>query len=100
MTKPQNQPSRTVKSAKAKIFATAKVKTRARKGNGAVAPSKGGGDLNFENKLWAAANELKGTMDAAEYKHVVLGLIFLKYVSDAFADRHRQLQLELSQGAD
>jgi type I restriction enzyme M protein len=39
-------------------------------------------------------------MDAAEYKHVVLGLIFLKYVSDAFSDRHRQLEAEAAEGAD
>ncbi len=41
-----------------------------------------------ESELWAAANALRGSMDAAEYKHVVLGLIFLKYVSDAFEERH------------
>jgi type I restriction enzyme M protein len=40
--------------------------------------------LGFEEKLWAAADALRNNMDAAEYKHVVLGLIFLKYVSDAF----------------
>ncbi|MGC8855143.1 MAG: type I restriction-modification system subunit M N-terminal domain-containing protein, partial [Halothiobacillaceae bacterium] len=40
--------------------------------------------LGFEAQLWAAANALRGSMDAAEYKHVVLGLIFLKYISDAF----------------
>ena len=38
----------------------------------------------FETQLWAAANALRGNMDAAEYKHVVLGLVFLKYISDAF----------------
>ena len=41
-----------------------------------------------ESELWAAANTLRGSMDAAEYKHVVLGLIFLKYISDAFEERH------------
>ncbi len=56
--------------------------------------------LGFEAKLWAAANALRGSMDAAEYKHVVLGLIFLKYISDAFEQRHAQLQAERSQGAD
>ena len=40
--------------------------------------------LGFEAKLWAAADALRNNMDAAEYKHVVLGLIFLKYISDAF----------------
>lgn len=61
---------------------------------------KNGGDLGFEDKLWRAADELRGNMDAGEYKHVVLGLIFLKYVSDAFADRHRQLEAEEAEGAD
>ncbi|MBX7096430.1 MAG: type I restriction-modification system subunit M [Myxococcaceae bacterium] len=61
---------------------------------------KNGGDLGFEDKLWKAADELRGNMDAAEYKHVVLGLIFLKYVSDAFEERHQQLLAEKTQGAD
>jgi len=43
-----------------------------------------GANLGFEQQLWAAADALRGSMDAAEYKHVVLGLIFLKYISDAF----------------
>jgi type I restriction enzyme M protein len=43
-----------------------------------------GANLGFETKLWAAADALRNNMDAAEYKHVVLGLIFLKYISDAF----------------
>ena len=46
--------------------------------------------LSFEATLWAAADKLRGNMDAAEYKHVVLGLIFLKYISDAFEERHAQ----------
>jgi type I restriction enzyme M protein len=45
-------------------------------------------NLGFEAQLWAAANALRGSMDAAEYKHVVLGLIFLKYISDAFETQH------------
>lgn len=45
----------------------------------------------FEKKLWASADKLRGNMDAAEYKHVVLGLIFLKYISDAFDQLHGQL---------
>jgi type I restriction enzyme M protein len=48
--------------------------------------------LGFEDKLWAAADKLRGNMDAAEYKHVVLGLIFLKYIFDAFMERFNQLQ--------
>src|SRR5262245_26150447 len=42
-----------------------------------------GAPLGFEQKLWAAADALRNNMDAAEYKHVVLGLIFLKFISDA-----------------
>ena len=41
-----------------------------------------------ESELWAMADALRGSTDAAEYKHVVLGLIFLKYISDAFEERH------------
>ena len=43
-----------------------------------------GATVGLEAKLWAAADALRNNMDAAEYKHVVLGLIFLKYISDAF----------------
>ena len=46
----------------------------------------------LEKTLWAAADKLRSNMDAAEYKHVVLGLIFLKYISDAFNDLHQQLK--------
>ena len=42
----------------------------------------------YEAELWRMADALRGSMDAAEYKHVVLGLIFLKYISDAFEERH------------
>src|SRR3712207_9561374 len=47
----------------------------------------------FEEKLWAAADKMRSYMDPAEYKHVVLGLIFLKYISDAFEEKHEQLKL-------
>lgn len=50
-----------------------------------------GATLNFEAQLWAAADKLRGHMDASEYKHVVLGLIFLKYISDSFEELHAQL---------
>ncbi|MEM3154178.1 MAG: DUF3387 domain-containing protein [Candidatus Woesearchaeota archaeon] len=50
-----------------------------------------GANLGFEAKLWQAADKLRSNMDAAEYKHVVLGLIFLKYVSDAFKERYDAL---------
>ena len=43
--------------------------------------------IGHEAELWAMADALRGSMDAAEYKHVVLGLIFLKYISDAFEER-------------
>jgi type I restriction enzyme M protein len=55
-----------------------------------------GANLGFEATLWAAADKLRGHMDAAEYKHVVLSLIFLKYISDAFEERHVNLETELS----
>jgi type I restriction enzyme M protein len=47
--------------------------------------------LGFEAKLWLAADKLRNNMDAAEYKHVVLGLIFLKYISDSFDEHHARL---------
>ena len=65
-----------------------------------VAPGVHGATTGFEAELWQAANTLRGSMDAAEYKHVVLGLIFLKYVSDAFEERRAVLEGELDQGAD
>src|SRR5712692_5910204 len=57
-------------------------------------------NLGFEAKLWAAADALRNNMDAAEYKHVVLGLIFLKYISDAFEAKHTELDALRAQGAD
>lgn len=59
-----------------------------------------GANLGFEEKLWQAADKLRNNMDAAEYKHVVLGLIFLKYISDAFKDQHQYLISKSSEGAD
>ena len=49
------------------------------------------GALGFKATLWSAADTLRGSMHASEYKHPVLGLIFLKYISDAFEERHAQL---------
>ena len=49
-------------------------------------------NIGFEEQLWEAANRLRGSMDASEYKHVVLGLIFLKYVSDTFEARRAFLE--------
>jgi type I restriction enzyme M protein len=59
-----------------------------------------GTNLGFEAKLWQAADKLRNNMDAAEYKHVVLGLIFLKYISDAFEEKHAKLENEKKKGAN
>lgn len=48
--------------------------------------------VGFEEQLWQAADKLRSNMDAAEYKHVVLGLIFLKYVSDSFSEKYNELK--------
>jgi type I restriction enzyme M protein len=77
-----------------------------RRGGASVASSKGkskpstGATIGFEQQLWAAADALRGSMDAAEYKHVVLGLTFLKYISDAFEEQHARLFAEKAQGAE
>jgi len=59
-----------------------------------------GATLGIESELFAAADKLRGHLDAAEYKNVVLGLIFLKYISDAFEKFHARLITQISQGAD
>ena len=61
----------------------AKKENNGSKGNGA--------NLGFEQTLWATADKMRGHMDAAEYKHVALGLIFLKYISDAFQELYDDL---------
>lgn len=55
---------------------------------------------DLEKRLWTAADKLRSNLDAAVYKHVVLGLIFLKYVSDAFEERQRELRAQLTNPAD
>ena len=72
----------------------------ARTRNTQTAERKNGGDLGFEATLWQAADALRNNMDAAEYKHVVLGLIFLKYISDAFEAKHAELDAQKKDGAD
>ncbi|HYC76852.1 MAG TPA: class I SAM-dependent DNA methyltransferase, partial [Planctomycetota bacterium] len=67
---------------------------KAKKNGGGKAP------LGFEAQLWEAADALRSNMDAAEYKHVVLGLIFLKYISDAFEAKHAELSAQKTKGAD
>ena len=57
-------------------------------------------NLGFEDKLWNAADKLRGHMDAAEYKDVVLGLIFLKYISDSFMEHYEQLSLWTADPSD
>ena len=57
-------------------------------------------NLGFEANLWRTADALRNNMDAAEYKHIVLGLIFLKYISDAFGAKHGELEEQREQGAD
>lgn len=53
-----------------------------------------GANIGYEEKLWQMADKLRGSMDAAEYKHVVLGLIFLKYVSDSFKELYDKLKAD------
>ena len=48
-------------------------------------------EIGFEQQIWSAADKLRGNMDASEYKNVVLGLIFLKYISDKFEQRYQEL---------
>jgi type I restriction enzyme M protein len=63
-------------------------------------PNATSANVGYEAELWQMADALRGSMDAAEYKHVVLGLIFLKYISDAFEELHTMLVAEKAQGAD
>lgn len=58
------------------------------------------GDLGFEAELFKAADKLRGNMEPSDYKHVVLGLIFLKYISDAFDEKHKQLMAEDASAAE
>ena len=61
--------------------------------------SDSGATTGYEAELWAMADTLRGSMDAAEYKHVVLGLVFLKYISDAFEERHAAVLAEWGEDA-
>ena len=68
---------------------------------GQAQPPTSAATTGYEAELWKMADALRGSMDAAEYKHVVLGLIFLKYVSDAFEEMHASLEKdELSDHED
>ena len=55
---------------------------------------------DLEKTLWATADKLRANMDAAEYKHIVLGLIFLKYISDSFAGRRAELERRFAEASD
>ncbi|MET3135300.1 type I restriction enzyme M protein [Oxalobacteraceae bacterium GrIS 1.11] len=59
-----------------------------------------GGNLGFEAEMFKAADKLRGNMEPSDYKHVALGLIFLKYISDAFEARHKALLAEDPQAAE
>ena len=63
-------------------------------------PNDSAANVGYEAQLWQMADALRGSMDAAEYKHVCLGLLFLKYISDAFEEKHAALLAEKAQGAD
>ena len=67
---------------------------------GATKSSSSGVATDYRSELWGTANALRGSMDAAEYKHVVLGLIFLKYVSDAFEEAYARIKALRGKGAD
>ena len=71
-----------------------------RQKNNVSTANKTGAIIGYEAKLWQMADALRGSMDAAEYKHVVLGLIFLKYISDAFEEHHLKLEVEREEDAD
>lgn len=59
-----------------------------------------GGNLGFEADMFKAADKLRGNMEPSDYKHVALGLIFLKYISDAFEARHKALLAEDAHAAE
>lgn len=63
-----------------------------KKNNTTTSKKSNGANLGFEQKLWQAADKMRSNMDAAEYKHVVLGLIFLKYISDAFTEVYNEVK--------
>ncbi len=75
-------------------------KGRRKKSTTKAESSQNSGASDFRTELWGMADALRGSMDAAEYKHVVLGLIFLKYISDAFEEAHAKLMDEVAEGAD
>jgi type I restriction enzyme M protein len=87
------KPTRERQAAPAKATAPAKAKAAGKAGNTA-------GDLGFEAELFKTADKLRGNMEPSDYKHVALGLIFLKYISDAFEARRKALLAEDPQAAE
>src|SRR5690606_26030911 len=67
---------------------------KSRKAKAAKEGRNAGGDLGFEADLFKAADKLRGNLEPSEYKHVALGLIFLKYISEAFEAQHARLSVE------
>ena len=61
---------------------------------------KNNGDLGFETELFKAADKLRGNMEPSDYKHIALGLIFLKYISDAFESKYTALFAESAEAAE
>ena len=59
--------------------------------------SRNGEPLGFEGTLWKAADKLRGSMDASEYKRVVLGIVFPKYIDGAFTERRAKLVADLAE---
>jgi type I restriction enzyme M protein len=97
--RPAGKERQAAKSPKSAALDAGKAATRRPKVNAAAAPA-AGATVGYEAELWKMADALRGSMDAAEYKHVVLGLIFLKYVSDAFEEQHAKLEANKKSGAD
>ena len=87
-------------SPRAKPAAARWAKPRPAAGTASTKAATQGAITGHEAELWRMADALRGSMDAAEYKHVVLGLIFLKYISDAFEEMHARLEAERDEGAD
>jgi len=56
--------------------------------------------LEFENDLWKASNKLRGSIEGSQYKHIVLALMFLKYLSDAYEERREELQKRIQDKND
>ena len=75
-------------------------RTRNTTSNADAGSNGSGANVGYEAQLWQMADALRGSMDAAEYKHVVLGLIFLKYISDAFEEQRAKLVADKAKGAD